>query len=79
MKDKLERKIIIKFVGLRPKIYSYLAGNGCYDKKIKDIKNCVIKRETKFKNYKLSRRKLNKTEKKLNVDVEKLQKNTKNY
>ena len=48
-------------------------------KKIKYIKNCVIKRETKFKNYKLSRRKLNKTEKKLNADVEKLQKNTRNY
>ena len=79
MKDKLERKIITKFVGLRPKIYSYLTDNGCYDKKIKDIKNCVIKRETKFKNYKLSSRKLNKTEKKLNADVEKLQKNTKNY
>ena len=35
MKDKLERKIITKFVGLRPKIYSYLTDNGCYDKKNK--------------------------------------------
>ena len=61
MEDKLQRKIVTKFVGLRPKIYSYLTDNGCYDKKIKDIKKCLIKWETKFKTYRLSRKKWNKT------------------
>ena len=35
MKDKLDRKTMTKFVGLKPKIYSYLADDSCYDKRQK--------------------------------------------
>ena len=38
MKDKLSRKIMTKFVGLRPKTFSYLTNDGCYDKKAKTTK-----------------------------------------
>ena len=37
---------------LRPKICSYLTDDGCFNKKVKDIKMCVIKREIKFQVYK---------------------------
>ena len=50
MKDKLGRKIMIKFVGLRAKTYSYLIDDGSEDKKAKGTKKCVIKRKLKFKN-----------------------------
>ena len=43
MKDELGEKIMAKYVGLRPKIYSYLAEDDCYDKKTKVTKQCVIK------------------------------------
>ena len=52
MKDKLGRKIMIKFVGLRANTYSYLTDDGSEDKKAKDTKKCVIKRKFKFENYK---------------------------
>ena len=52
MKDKLGGKIMIKFVGLRAKTYSYLIDDGSEDKKAKDAKKCAIKRKLKFKNYK---------------------------
>ena len=52
MKDKLGGKIMIKFVGLRAKIYSYLIDDSSKDKKAKGTKNCVIKKKLKFKNYK---------------------------
>ena len=42
MKDKLGRKILIKFVGFRAKTYSYLIDDGNRDKKAKATKNCVI-------------------------------------
>ena len=60
-KDKLNRKIIIEFVALRAKAYTFLVD--CYDdddydknniinKKAKDTNKCVIKRELTFKNHK---------------------------
>ena len=41
MTDDLGGKIMIHFVGLRAKIYSYLIDNGSEDKKAKGIKKCV--------------------------------------
>ena len=52
MKDELGGKIMTKFVGLRAKTYSYLIDDGNEDKKAKDTKNGIIKRELKFENYK---------------------------
>ena len=52
MKDELGREIIIKFVRLRVKNYSYLTDDGSEDKKGKGTKKCVIKRKPKFENYK---------------------------
>ena len=48
MKDGLDRKIMKEFVRLRAKIYSYLIDNGSEDKKAKDTKKYVIKRNLKF-------------------------------
>ena len=48
MKHKLGGKIMVKFVGLKAKTYSYLID----DKKAKGTKKCVIKRKLKFENYK---------------------------
>ena len=52
MKDELGGKIITEFVTLRPKTYSYLTDDGKEDKKAKGTKRCVIKRMTKFNDYK---------------------------
>ena len=52
MKDKLGWKIVIKFVALRPKTFSYLIDNGTDNKNVKRTKKCVIKRRNNFKNYK---------------------------
>ena len=41
-----------KFVRLRAKTYSYLIDDNIEDKKTKDTKKCVIKRELKFDDYK---------------------------
>ena len=41
-----------KFVGLREKTYSSLIDDNSEDKKTKDTKKCVIKRELKFEDYK---------------------------
>ena len=38
MKDELSGKIMVKFVGLRAKTYSYLTDDGKEDKKAKGIK-----------------------------------------
>ena len=51
MKDKLGLKIMIKFVGLPAKTFSYLIDDGSEDKKAKGTKKCVIKRKLKFENY----------------------------
>ena len=52
MKNELGGKIMIKFVGLRAKTYSYLIDDGSIDKKAKGTKKCVIKRKLKYENYK---------------------------
>ena len=44
MKDELGGKIMIKFVGLKAKAYSYLTNDGSEDKKAKSIKKCVTKK-----------------------------------
>ena len=60
-KDELDRTIMIEFLELRAKAYTFLID--CYDdddydrnnminKKPKGTKKCVIKRELTFKNYK---------------------------
>ena len=50
MKDELV-EIMKEFVGLRGKSYSYLIDDGSEDLKVKDTKNCVMKRKLRFKNY----------------------------
>ena len=52
MKDELGGKIIMKFVTLRPKTYSFLTDDGKEDKKAKGTKKCVIKKMFKFSDYK---------------------------
>ena len=52
MKDELGGKIIMEFVTLRPKTYSYLTDDCKEDKKAKGIKKCIIKRMIKFNDYK---------------------------
>ena len=52
MKNELDGKIMTKFVGLRPKTYSYSTDDGSEDEKTKSTKKCVIKRKLKFGNYK---------------------------
>ena len=52
MRDELCWKSMTEFVGLRAKTCSYLLDDGSKNKKVKDTKNCVIKRNLKFENYK---------------------------
>ena len=52
MKDELGRKITGEFAALSPKTYSFLTDDGDKYKKDKSIKNCVIKRKLKFKDFK---------------------------
>ena len=51
MKNELGGKIMIEFVALRPKAYSYLKYDGSEDKKAEGTKKCVIKGKLKFENY----------------------------
>ena len=51
MKEELGRRVITKFVTLRPKS-SYLTDDCIEDKKAKETKKCVIKRMIKFNDYK---------------------------
>ena len=46
MKDRLLGKIMVKFVGLRTKTYSYLIDDGREDKKKKGTKNICHKKKT---------------------------------
>ena len=52
MKDELDGKMITEFFTLRPKTYSYLTDDGKKDKKAKGTKKGVIKKMTKFDDYK---------------------------
>ena len=52
MKDELGGEIIMEFIALRPKTYSYLTDNGKIDKKAKGTKKCVIKKMIRFDDYK---------------------------
>ena len=52
MKDELGGKIMIEFVPLRPKLYSYKKLDGSEDKKCKGIKKCIVKKTLTFENYK---------------------------
>ena len=52
MKDELGGKIIMEFVTLRPKTYSFLTDDGKEDKKAKGTKKCIIKKMIKFNDYK---------------------------
>ena len=45
MKDKLGRKIMTNFVGLRAKSFSYLIDDSSEDKKAKGTKMCVMKKK----------------------------------
>ena len=51
MKDELGQKIMKECIGLRPKCYSYLTDDGNGDKKAKQAKKYVIKKEIMFNNY----------------------------
>ena len=52
MKEELGREIIMEFIALRPKTYSYLTDNDKIDKKTKGTKKCVITKMIKFDDYK---------------------------
>ena len=52
MKHELGGEIIMEFIALRPKTYSYLADNDKIDKKAKGTKKCIIKKMIKFNDYK---------------------------
>ena len=51
-KDELGGKILIEFVLLRPKTYSYLMDDDSEHQKVKWTKKSVIKRRLKFNDYK---------------------------
>ena len=52
MKDELGGKIIMEFVTVRPKTYSFLTDDGKEVKKAKGTKKCLIKKKIKFNDYK---------------------------
>ena len=52
VKDELGGRIMMEFITLRPKAYTYLADDGKEDKKAKGTKKCVIKRVIKFNDSK---------------------------
>ena len=76
MKDELGGKIIIKFIGLRAKSYSYLIDDSSEDEKAKGKKRCAVKRKLKSENYKIFLEaiqledKINHQEKKNNIDID---------
>ena len=52
MKYELGGRIMMEFITLRPKAYTYLTDDGIEDKEAKGTKKCVIKRMIKFDDYK---------------------------
>ena len=52
MKDELGGAIMIGFMALRPKLYSYKKLDGSEDKKCKGIKKCIVKKTLMFEDYK---------------------------
>ena len=52
MKDEAGTKIMTEFVGLGPKMYSYLIDNGSGGKEVKGTQKSIIKQRLKFENYK---------------------------
>ena len=52
MEDELGGEIIMEFIALRPKTYSYLTDNDEIDEKAKGTKKCVIKKMIRFDDYK---------------------------
>ena len=52
MKDELGGKIIMEFVTLKPKTYSFLTDDGKEDKNAKGTRKCIIKKIIKFNGYK---------------------------
>ena len=54
MKDELGGQIIIEYVGLRAKSYSYLIYDGSEEKESKVTKKCVIKKNLNLKIIKTS-------------------------
>ena len=52
MKDELGGEIIMEFIALRRKTYSYLTDNDKLDKKVKGTKKCIIKKMIKYDDYK---------------------------
>ena len=52
MKDKLGRRIMTKFVALRPKLYAYKMLSGSGNKKCKGVKKCTMKKMPDFEDYK---------------------------
>ena len=59
MNDKLGKKIVKKFVGIRDKTYSPLIDDGREDKKAKSTKMCVIKENLNLKIITTVRKQLN--------------------
>ena len=53
-KDELGGKIMTEFVALRAKAYAYIEKDCSEHKKGKGTKNCIIKRELMFENYRES-------------------------
>ena len=52
MKDELGDIVMIEFIALCPKLYSYKVLNGAESKKCKGIKKYVVKRTLTFEDYK---------------------------
>lgn len=53
VKDKLDGRIITKFVGLRQNMYSYVTDDGCAKEKAKCVRKCVQNAKLNSKNKKI--------------------------
>ena len=51
--DELCGRIMKEFLALRPKVCSYLVGNGHVDMRVKGTKRCSIKRAVAFADFKI--------------------------